>query len=519
MSPPEAPHTPTVAVVGGGLAGLTVVHRLLNPGARLPGTHLEAEPVDAAPFHARVVLLERDDRLGGKILTESFDGFIVEAAADSFLARKPWARALAEELGLADELVASEPGWPRAFVRRAGALVPFPDGLTGLVPTKLGPLWTSGILSPLGCARVAMEPWIPRRTRDGDETVASFVRRRFGAELYERLMQPLLGGLYGSSPEELSIEATFPVLVEAERESGSVTRGLRVRTRERAQSTGGLWPSAPFLSLRGGMGRLIEALQASLEGAEGHVDSHAGANSEAPAVGRLEVLLGVSVEAIRRSADGWTLDLQGRSPLVVDAVVVTTPAPLTARLLADEADLSAALAEIPFTSTSVVTAAYDAGDFPRPLEGHGYLNPLSEGRKVAGVTWSSRKFSGRAPDGRVLLRGFVREPHLPPAGPEGEERLLTILTDELRDAVGLEASPQWWRVFRWENSMPGYTVGHLARVRTIQDRVAALPGLFLAGCSYGGIGIPDTVRSGEQAALRLMDYFHRLQRMITKTHP
>jgi len=347
-----------------------------------------------------------------------------------------------------------------------------------------------------------MEPWIPRRTSDGDETVASFVRRRFGSELYERLMQPLLGGLYGCSPEQLSIEATFPVLVEAERVSGSVTRGLRVQSRERGSG-------APFLSLRGGMGRLIEALQASLEGAVRRRDRSTGAASNRPAEGRLEVLRGAHVEAIRRSRDGWTIDVRGRTRLVADAVVVTTPAPLTARLLSEEADLSAALGEIPFTSTSVVTAAYDMGDFPRTLEGHGYLNPLSEGRKVAGVTWSSRKFAGRAPDRRVLLRGFVREPHMPPAGQKGDERLLTILTDELRDAVGLEASPQWWRVYRWENSMPGYTVGHLARVRRIQDRVAAIPGLFLAGCSYGGVGIPDTIRSGEQAALRLMDYVRR----------
>jgi oxygen-dependent protoporphyrinogen oxidase len=480
-------------VVGGGLAGLTVVHRLLNPEARLSAEGVDADG-DVASLNARVVLLERDDRLGGKILTESFDGFVVEAAADSFLARKPWARALADELGLGDELVGSEPGWPRAFVRRAGALVPFPDGLTGLVPTKLGPLWTSGILSPMGCARVAMERWIPRRTSDRDETVASFVRRRFGSELYERLMQPLLGGLYGSSPEQLSIEATFPVLVEAERESGSVTRGLRVQARERAeaeqtQSNGGLRLSAPFLSLRGGMGRLTEALEASIEGAEG-----------------LQILRGTTVEAVRRAPEGWTLDIEGRSPLFVSAVVVTTPAPLTALLLAEQADLSAALRKIPFTSTSVVTAAYDSADFPRPLEGHGYLNPVSEGRKVAGVTWSSRKFAGRAPDGRVLLRGFIREPHLPPAGPEGDERLLETLTEELRDSVGLEAAPQWWCVFRWQNSMPGYTLGHLERVRTIQDRVTALPGLFLAGCSYGGVGIPDTIHSGEQAALRLMDY-------------
>jgi oxygen-dependent protoporphyrinogen oxidase len=457
----------------------------------VPGTGVEAAVVVDTPVKERIVLLEREDRLGGKILTETFDGFVVEAAADSFLARKPWARALAEELGLGDELVGSEPGWPRAFVRRAGALVPFPDGLTGLVPTKLGPLWTSGILSPLGCVRVAMEPWIPRRRADGDETVASFVRRRFGYELYERLMQPLLGGLYGSSPEQLSIEATFPILVEAERKSGSVTRGLRAQSRERAQAEQpSVRPSAPFLSLRGGMGRLIEALKGSLEG-------------------RLEVLRGTNVKAIRRSPDGWTLDLHGASPLVADAVVVTSPAPLAARLLTEEADLAAALGEIPFTSTSVVTAAYDSADFPRALEGHGYLNPVSEGRKVAGVTWSSRKFAGRAPHGRVLLRGFVRDPHLPPIGPEGDERLLGILADELRDAVGLEASPQWWRVYRWENSMPGYTVGHLARVRAIQDRVAALPGLFLAGCSYGGVGIPDTIHSAEQAALRLMDYVRR----------
>ena len=509
-----APHIPTIAVVGGGLAGLTVAHRLLNPGD--------------GRDEACVVLLERDERLGGKILTETFDGFIVEAAADSFLARKPWARELAEELGLADELVGSEPGWPRAFVRRGGELVPCPDGLTGLVPTKLGPLWTSGVLSPLGCARVAIEPWIPRRTSEEDETVAAFVRRRFGHELYERLMQPLLGGLYGSSPEQLSIEATFPVLVEAERVSGSVTRGLRVQSRQRARAErerkrepdesgggagaapqGGARLNAPFLSLRGGMGRLIEALQESLEGAD---PSHGGsvvAGSHRATEQHLEILRGADVEAIRRSPDGWTLELRDGPALVVDAVVVTTPAPLTARLLEEQADLSAALEEIPFTSTSVVTAAYDVGDFPRALEGHGYLNPVSEGRQVAGVTWSSRKFAGRAPNERVLLRGFVREPHLPPAGPEGDERLLAILADELRDAVGLEATPQWWRVYRWENSMPGYTVGHLARVRTIQDHVAALPGLFVAGCSYGGVGIPDTIRSAEQAALGVLGYVCR----------
>lgn len=486
MSTPEAPRTPTVAVVGGGLAGLTVVHRLLNPGARLEGDGAESAAA-AAPLNARVVLLERDDRLGGKILTESFDGFVVEAAADSFLARKPWARALAHELGLGDELVASEPGWPRAFVRRAGTLVPFPDGLTGLVPTKLGPLWASGILSPWGCARVAMERWIPRRTSDSDESVRSFVRRRFGSELYERLMQPLLGGLYGSSPDHLSIEATFPALVEAERKSGSVTRGLKAQTLRPAAAAHRA--NAPFLSLRGGMGGLTEALEASIERAEG-----------------LQILRGTTVEAIRRSPDGWTLYIEGRSPLFAEAVVVTTPAPRTARLLAEQADLSSALRKIPFTSTSVVTAAYDSADFPRSLQGHGYLNPLSEGRKVAGVTFSSRKFAGRAPDDSVLLRGFIREPHLPPVGPEGDERLLQTFTDELQDAIGLEAAPRWWRVHRWRNSMPGYTLGHLERVRMIQDRAASLRGLFLAGCSYGGVGIPDTIHSGEQAALRLMDY-------------
>jgi oxygen-dependent protoporphyrinogen oxidase len=484
VSPPESPPVPTIAVVGGGLAGLTVVHRLLHSGARLEGD------TDEGPrWRARIVLLEREKRLGGKILTESFDGFVVEAAADSFLARKPWARALVRELGIAQELVGSQPGWPRAFVRRSGALVPFPDGLTGLVPTRLAPLWTSGILSPRGCARVAMERWIPRRASGTDETVAAFVRRRFGAELYERLMQPLLGGLYGSSPEELSVQATFPVLTDAERKSGSVTRGLKAQARERAQASGGEPEGAPFLSLRGGMGGLIHALEAS--------------------TGRAEVWLGVGVNAVGRSGDGWSLDVRGRPPLVVDAVVITTPAPVTAGLLKDEDPvLAAAFTQIPFTSTSVVTAAYHLTDFPRALTGHGYLNPLSEGRKVAGVTWSSRKFAGRAPDDRVLLRGFIRDPHLPAPGSAGDERLFAILADELRDAVGLEAEPSWWRVFRWENSMPAYTVGHLERVRTIERRVAELPGLFIAGCSYGGVGIPDTIRSGEDAALGLMNYVH-----------
>jgi len=482
VPPPEPRRAPTIAVIGGGLAGLTVVHRLLHSGARLTG-----DPVGGPRFKARIVILEREGRLGGKILTESFDGFVVEGAADSFLARKPWARALVGELGIAEELVGSQPGRPRAFVRRAGSLVPFPDGLTGLVPTRFAPLWASGILSPLGFARVTMERWVPKRTSDADETVASFVRRRFGDELYERLMQPLLGGLYGSSPEELSVEATFPVLAEAERTFGSVTRGLAVQARERAREGGGKGEGAPFLSLRGGMGALIDALKVS--------------------VGSAEVRMGIEAKAVRRSGDGWAVEVRDHPPIAADAVVITAPAPVAARLLeADVPEVAAALTRIPFTSTSVVTAAYDIANFPRALTGHGYLNPLSEGRKVAGVTWSSRKFAGRAPHDRVLLRGFIRDPHLTPPGLAGDERLLAILAEELYDAVGLEAEPLWWRVFRWENSMPAYTVGHLARVRTIQRRVAELPGLFLAGCSYAGVGIPDTIRSAEDAALRLMKY-------------
>lgn len=475
---------PTVAVIGGGLAGLTAAHRLLHPDARL-----ESGGDSGRRFESRVVLLERGERLGGKIVTERFDGFTVEGAADSFLVRKPWARALVEELGLEDDLVACEPDKPRAFVRRSGRLVPFPDGLTGLVPTRMGPLWSSGILSPLGCARVAMEPFIPKRTHGGDETVASFVRRRFGAELYERLMQPLLGGLYGSSPEDLSVEATFPVLVEAEKRSGSVARGLAALARERSsKKKDERYPGVPFISLRGGIGGLIDALETSV--------TAAGA----------EVELGAEVTSVRRSEDRWVIECEGRQTLVADAVVLTLPAPIAARVLAGYSELATGLSQIPFTSTSVVTAAFNEEAFGSPLKGHGYLNPVSESRKVAGVTWSSRKFAGRAPDGQVLLRGFVRDPHLPAAGPKGDEELLAILEDEIRDAVGLKAAPLWWRVFRWESSMPAYTVGHIARVEAVQSEVRRLSGLFLAGYSYGGVGIPDTVRSGEDAAIRLMKY-------------
>ncbi|MDE0899893.1 MAG: protoporphyrinogen oxidase [Longimicrobiales bacterium] len=474
---------PTVAVIGGGLAGLTAAHRLLHPDARL-----ELVGDSGRRFECRLVLLERGDRLGGKIVTERFDGFTVEGSADSFLVRKPWARALVEELGLEDDLVACEPEKPRAFVRRSGRLVPFPDGLSGMVPTQMGPLWSSGILSPLGCARVAMEPLIPRRKHGGDETVASFVRRRFGTELYERLMQPLLGGLYGSSPEELSVEATFPVLVEAEKKSGSVGRGLAALARERPPKSDKRYLGAPFISLRNGIGDLIDALETSVVAAGAKVE------------------LGTEVTSVRRSEARWVIEFEDRRPLTVDAVVLTLPAPAAARVLPGHPDLAMELGQIPFTSTSVVTAAFKQDAFDGPLKGHGYLNPISESRKVAGVTWSSRKFAGRAPEGQVLLRGFVRDPHLPAAGPKGEEELLAILEDEIRDAVGLTAAPLWWRVFRWESSMPAYTVGHIARVASVQSEAHKLSGLFLAGCSYGGVGIPDTVRSGEDAAIRLMKH-------------
>jgi oxygen-dependent protoporphyrinogen oxidase len=441
-----------VVVVGGGIAGLAAAHRLESIAA-----------------HAQVTLVERDDVLGGKLRTEHVDGFVVEAAPDSFLSRKERGVGLCRELGLEDELIGRRPEHHQTFVRVGDELHPLPEGLTGMIPTSLEALEASPLLSPAGKKRFAAEADVPPRNGHADESIGEFVSRRFGREAYEALVEPLMTGIYGGDGDKLSLQATFPQLRVLELEHGSLLRGLS------APPPGEL---PPFVSLRDGMGRLADALRDSLR--------------------HTRLALGRGAVRVSRDAE-LTVELAGGEALAADGVVLATPAYVTAELLADlDPALAAEHSAIPYASSVVVTLGFSRADVV-PLDGYGYLVPRSQGRDVLACTWSSQKWEGRAPDDCVLLRVYAGRFGGRDLTVGSDAELAELARGEL-EFLGVAAAPVLTRVHRWPWGMPQYNLGHPERLARIDAAVAAHPGLAVAGSAYGGVGIPDCIRSGELAA-------------------
>lgn len=464
-----------VVVVGGGVAGLAAAYRL---------TRLDP-PV-------AVTLVDAEQRLGGKILTEHLDGFTIEGGPDSFLSVKPRGVGLCTELGLRDLLQGTTPRPHRAFVRRGDRLHELPEGLTGLVPTHLQPILRSRLLSPWGKARFAADAVLPARRDEADESLAHFVRRRLGREVYERLVEPLMAGIYAGDGEQLSLAATFPRLREGERAHGGLIRGV-VASRT-APSTGDGAPALPpFVTPLDGMGTLVDALIRELRGAA------------------VRICLGSPVQAVERDPsplmdhpDRYRVQLVTGEVIGAAGVVVAVPAFVAAELLAGfDAELAIALGAIPHASSAIVSLAYPEGDIPRALHAHGYVIPRAEGRAALACTWTSAKWRGRAPDGMALIRVFV--------GRFGQEQLLAgdddalvaLARAELRETLGITAPPSLTRVHRWPDGMPQYTMGHLDRLTTIERSLAHDPAVALAGAAYRGVGIPDCIESGEVAAWRV----------------
>ena len=443
-----------VVVIGGGIAGLTAayeLHRLAAADGRA----------------TRVGLVEGAPRLGGKIVTDEAGGFLVEGGPDSFLARKPWALELARELGLESRVVAAD-GEPRTtFVVRRGRLVPLPLGAL--------PLLRSPLLSWGAKLRLALERFQPPRRGSGDESVADFVRRRAGGEVLERLAEPLLAHVHVADVERMSLDASYPQLAELERRHGSLTRGVAALRRRAA-------PGAPvFLTLRGGIGELVERLAARLPPESLRLGR---------AVRRLEA----------RPGGGWIVRLADGEAMPAAAVVLAVPAFAAAELAAPlDAALARRLRAIRYASLATLSLAYRRREVAHPLAGYGFFVPRREVRTVLASTWTSSKFAGRVPDeDHVLLRVFL-------GGALGEEALRgddDALVDraraDLRDLLGLTAEPVLARLYRWPRGYPQYEVGHRERVAAIAAAVP--PGLAVAGSAYHGVGLPDCVRSAREAA-------------------
>ncbi|MDX6534912.1 MAG: protoporphyrinogen/coproporphyrinogen oxidase [Gaiellales bacterium] len=457
------PDVSRTVVVGGGIAGLAAALRLER---LLPGTE--------------VVLVESAPHLGGKIVTERIGEFVVDGGPDSFLTSKPRGVGLCDELGLSSRLIPRESRDSRTFVRLRGQLHTLPAGLTGMIPTRLDSMAESGILSEGGLARLARELELPPAPRNGDESLAAFIRRRMGVEAYERLVGPLMCGIFGGNGDRLSLAATFPALRGLELEHGSVMRGLLARSVPNGDAP------PPFVSLRGGMAELVECLILRLNATR--------------------VVTGCTVTSMRRAnrGRGYDLCLGAGEALTADAVVLATPAYVAAGLLEPlDTTLAEAHAGIPHASSAIVTLAYPSSDVQRALDGYGYVVPEIEGSDVLACTWSSSKWPGRAPAGHALVRTYMGRSEGRDVTTDSDAELVTCARREVSDTLGVDAGPLFARVHRWQRGMPQYVLGHLDRLATIESRLTEHPRLAVAGAAYRGVGIPDCIASGEAAAERV----------------
>jgi oxygen-dependent protoporphyrinogen oxidase len=447
-----------VAIIGGGISGLSTAYYLAKAG--VSSTLIEARP-----------------RLGGVIQSEHVEGCVIEAGPDSFLSMKPAAMDLIRELGLAGEVIGSNDHLRVTYVWKGGRLVPLPDGLQLMVPTKLVPLLATRLLSWPTKLRMALELFHPPGRHPEDQSVANFITSHYGAEAVDYLAEPLLSGIYGGSPSALSISSVLPRFVELEAKYGSLTKGVLAELKANKAQAKRL---PLFRTLKSGLGQLVSALAARL-------------------IGHTTILRG-RAEAIERTGGGFRIRLEHGS-LECAQLVLACEAHSGAKLIGTlDGRLADLLGGIPYSSSMTVALGFPDSVFPKPLDGFGFLVPKRERRRLVACTWVGTKFSHRVPSGTTLLRCFLGGMDDGAILSESDDAIISAVVNELHDIVGFRAAPAFSRIYRWPRSMAQYTVGHPARLAEIEARAAAIPGFQLAGNAYTGIGIPDCIRMGKQAA-------------------
>lgn len=465
MSEPQH-EGPRIAVIGAGISGLAAAHRL----------------VESAPG-AKVVLFERDARLGGVLGTVHDDGYQIEQSADNFITTVPWGVDLCTRLGLGDELIQTNPAHRRTFVVHRGRLHKLPDGFLMMAPARMWPLATTPLLSPRGKLRAGLEYFIPPRRDDVDESMADFARRRLGREVFERLIEPLVSAVYAADMEKLSVLATLPRFREMERDHGSLIRAMRRQMRSRRSESGARY--SLFLTLRRGLVSLVDRLAARLP--------------------RDAVRLSTAVERIERHDSRWRLSIAGGATEDFDGAIVAAPAPAAAELLRPvDARLAAQLGDIEYEGTAIVSVAYRREQIAHPLNGAGAVVPSVARSPLLAISFSSQKYEHRAPEGVVLLRVFAGGARRPELAEMEAGELARLVLGEMSGLLGIRGEPIHQTVFHWPRTMPQYHVGHVARVAEIEQRISAIPGLELAGNAYHGVGIPNCIHTGEQAAERVL---------------
>ena len=469
-----------IAIIGGGISGLSAAFELeehRRSGAAVDYTLYESSP-----------------RLGGVLRTEQIDGCLVEAGPDSFITEKPWAADLCRALGLGDQLIGSNDTDRKTYILVNRHLVVMPDGLMFMVPTKILPTGLSPLFSWKTKLRMAQELFHPPRAANGDESVASLVERHYGKEMVERLADPLLSGVYGGEAANLSVRAVLPRFAEMERKYGSLSRAM-LAARKKALQTSGK-PAPLFTSLKNGMQHLAQAVVSRLTPSA--LLTNTTVQKIQPEGGAW--IVGSSTAAV--DPDRQSTGLQSRQ---FDAVILALPAHDAAQLLATSSpELSAELAAIDYSSSITVGLAYDRDVRQSLPPGFGFLVPRSEGKRLLAATFVHNKFPHRAPEDRALLRCFFAGVNAENVWQLSDNQIVGVVRDELRQILGLSAEPLFARVYKWKAAMAQYGVGHLERLERIERLRQNLPSLALAGNGYRGIGVPDCIRSGRDAAHQVL---------------
>jgi len=463
-----------IAVIGAGIAGLSAayyVDRLADRADR---------PLD-------LVLMEKNQRAGGSIVTERSDGFVMEGGPDCFLSEKPWTFQLCRDIGIDDQIIGTNQRSRRTYILWRHKLHPLPEGFLLLVPTSFWPFVTSSFLTLPGKLRMAMDLILPRKESTNDETLAAFVRRRLGEEALERIAEPLVAGVHAGNPETMSLRSTFPRFIELEDRYRSLIYGMYQRRRQATKA--GMYGSSRsmFLTLKDGLGSLVDTLTNRLR------PNTIALGTEVEQITKVDSHEGTPRYRIVPKGDGPAFD--------ADSVVIGTPSYTAAVLLESiDRDLARHLGAIPYVSTATINLAYHRDQIRNPLDGYGFVVPRTESRTIMATTFSSVKFADRAPEGCVLLRSFVGGAKNQEILSLPDDRLVAAVCADVKGILGIDGDPFVLRLHRWPQAMPQYVVGHQERIASIQTLVARHPGLYLVGSAYEGIGISDCIRQGQSVA-------------------
>jgi oxygen-dependent protoporphyrinogen oxidase len=453
-----------VAVVGGGISGLACAHALSKEKG------------------FDVTVLEAGDRIGGKIFSDKVgNDLLFEGGPDSFITAKPWALALVRELGMEGDLLPTHPEKKDVYIYSRGKMRRLPDGLMLMAPTKVIPFLASDLVDWPTKLRMGMEMLLPGRSEEGDESMGAFARRRFGDEALEIIVGPILAGIFAGDPDALSMASTFPQFVELEKKHRSLILGMRAVRRPPPKK--GL---TMFMTLKGGLSSFASALCDKLP--EGSVRTSA------------------EVISVAKSDSVYTLKLSSGEEVAADRVVLCAPANKAAVMLSGlNKDLASEIAGIPFSTTATVSMAYSAKGFSHPLDGFGFVVDRREKRTVMAATYSSTKFPGRVPQDKVLIRCFLGGAGREASVSGSDKELIAAVRSDIKDMIGVTEEPLEARTYLWRSANPQYNVGHADRVNRIEKMLELQTGLVLAGASYKGVGIPDCVRSGQDAARQISE--------------